>query len=228
MKNKISIFANFLNPRVIRAELKIIRRIALNYGHLNSVVEKSSIDKEGNPLPWYIYPSIEYLIQFDYKKQDIFEWGSGNSTLFWAKRARQVISIEDDSKWYEKVKSEALKNMKLNLVQEKKEYIQSIGDFNKSFDIIVIDAKYRQECAEIAPKYLKKSGFIIFDNSDRYPKTCKKLKKVGNYIQVDFSGFSCINDYTHTTSLFFSRDLELKVKGNQPTHSLASLNELCE
>lgn len=31
-----------------------------------SMNEKVCIDRDGKPLPWYTYPAIEYLSQFDY------------------------------------------------------------------------------------------------------------------------------------------------------------------
>ena len=36
-----------------------------------TIDEKVCVDKEGNPLPWYTYPAIEYLAQFDYSQKMI-------------------------------------------------------------------------------------------------------------------------------------------------------------
>ena len=71
-----------------------------------SIDEKVCLDRDGNPIPWYTYPAIEYLSQFDYTKKKIFEFGCGYSSLFWAKRAQLVISIEDNPKWFEKWRQE--------------------------------------------------------------------------------------------------------------------------
>ena len=52
---------------------------------------------------------------------------------------------------------------------------------------------------------------IILDDSDRintsqeYVDAVNELKK-GDLIQVDFYGFCPMNNYTKTTSIFFSRD----------------------
>ena len=62
-----------------------------------SIDEKVCLDKNDNPIPWYTYPAIEYLSQFDYTDKQIFEFGCGFSSLFWAKRAEKVISIEHSS-----------------------------------------------------------------------------------------------------------------------------------
>ena len=60
-----------------------------------SMNEKVCLDRDGNPIPWYTYPAIEYLSQFDYSQKKIFEFGTGYSSMYWAKRAQKVISIED-------------------------------------------------------------------------------------------------------------------------------------
>jgi hypothetical protein len=56
-----------------------------------TIDEKVCVDRDGNPLPWYTYPAIEYLSQFDYGEKTIFEFGCGYSSLFWAERAAKVI-----------------------------------------------------------------------------------------------------------------------------------------
>lgn len=47
-----------------------------------TIDEKVCVDRDGNPLPWYTYPAIEYLSQFDYGEKTIFEFGCGYSSLF--------------------------------------------------------------------------------------------------------------------------------------------------
>jgi hypothetical protein len=218
-----------LIPKTIRTELKILKKICINYGHLKSVKKSMSIDRHDKPIPWYTYPSIEFLKQFDYSQKVIFEWGSGNSSLFWAKLAKYVYSVEDNQAWFNNINSDNKNNnMKLYFKTNAEEYVNIISEFGFNFDVIVIDASHRQKCADIAGKFLNDGGLIIFDNSDRYPQTCKKLRETNDLIQVDFSGFSPINDYTHTTSLFFDRKFNFKPEGNQPVHSLGSLKEICE
>lgn len=75
---------------------------------------------------------------------------------------------------------------------------------NKEFHVIIIAGKYRHECSKNAVKCLSEGGFIILDNSYWYPKTVGILREHG-LIQTDFSGFSPVNDYTWTTSLFFEQ-----------------------
>ncbi len=48
----------------------------------------------------------------------------------------------------------------------------------------------------------KDGALVILDNADWYKNTAKLLRDIG-FIEVDFHGFSHINGYTFTTSLFF-------------------------
>ena len=57
-------------------------------------------------IPWLTFPSINFLNKNINKQMTVFEYGSGGSTLFWSERIKQIISVEHDKKWYEKVKKE--------------------------------------------------------------------------------------------------------------------------
>lgn len=76
--------------------MKFIEMWQKEYAIERSIDEKVCADKDGNPIPWYTYPAIEYLSQFDYGGKRVFEYGCGYSSLFWAERAAKVISIEDN------------------------------------------------------------------------------------------------------------------------------------
>lgn len=57
-------------------------------------------------IPWLTFPSIDFLQKRISKQMIAFEYGSGRSTLFWSERIKQVISVEHDREWYEKMKIE--------------------------------------------------------------------------------------------------------------------------
>ena len=42
------------------------------------------IDKNSNPLPWVTYGFIDFISERLNKSIDVFEYGSGNSTLWYA------------------------------------------------------------------------------------------------------------------------------------------------
>lgn len=183
-----------------------------------TIDEKVCVDKHGDPIPWYTFPAIEYLSQFDYRDKTVFEFGCGNSSRFWARRAKKVTSIEDNSSWLEKWQREFTEeNIEIRCRDEGEAYYNAILEDDEKYDIIVVDGKNRAECAENAMKKLKAGGIIILDDSDRvntsleYVNAIDNLKK-GNYIQVDFYGFCPMTTYGKNTTIFLSRDFNFKSK----------------
>ncbi len=195
-----------------------------------SIDEKVCEDKDGNPIPWYTYPAIEYLDQFDYSDKSVFEFGCGNSSKFWAARAKKVVSIEDNLKWFEKWQTELVApNLQVLWRDEGEIYENAILETDENFDVIIVDGKRREKCCETACKRLAKGGIIILDDSDRintseeYRKSVAILKSAG-LLQVDFYGFCPMNNYTKNTSLFFSRDFDFKtIAPIQPINGIGNL-----
>lgn len=186
------------------------------FGIERSIDEKICLDRDGNPIPWYTYPAIEFLSQFDYSDKQIFEFGCGYSSLFWAKRAKKVTSIEDNLNWFDKWKKEFDEpNLDIRWRDEGEIYEQAALEDEIKYDVIIVDGKRRFQCAESAVKVLNEGGMIILDDSDRintsqeYVKAVEILKKA-NLLQVDFYGFCPMNNYTKTTSVFFSRDFNFE------------------
>jgi hypothetical protein len=90
--------------KVFHRHIVVVENIIIllfSQGHWNSVKSRSAIDAAGKPIPWYTYPAIEYLGNFDFSQCDVFEFGSGNSSLYWSSRARSVMSVEDNYGWFE-------------------------------------------------------------------------------------------------------------------------------
>lgn len=195
-----------------------------------SIDEKVCIDKDGQPLPWYTYPAIEFLSQFDYSNKRIFEYGCGYSSSFWAHRAQQVISIEDNEFWYHKWLAEFnFDNIILKFRPEGPDYYKAITETSDLFDVIIIDGKCRADCAKGAIHHLNAGGFIILDDSDRvntseeYVSAIQTLKKA-NLLQIDFYGFCPMDNYTKATSVFFSRDFDFKsIYPVQPINGIGNL-----
>ena len=172
------------------------------------------IDGSGNFIPWVTYPLIEFLNNIDFTNLDVFEFGSGSSTIWWSKKVRSVYSVERDGKWYDKIKKIIPNNVKLIFEPNEKKYSSTISSFNKKFSIIFIDGAVRFPSAQKAIKFLKDDGLIILDNSDWYPNTCSFLQKKG-FTQIDFNGFGPINAFASCTSMFFRSTKLLKKRNNK-------------
>ncbi|GAB4401195.1 MAG: hypothetical protein OHK0053_23590 [Microscillaceae bacterium] len=197
------------------------------YGYRNSFVNRRPLDKENNPLPWFTYPAIEYLSQLDLSQKDVLEWGSGNSSLFFAKRVKSIVSIESDKNWFEEISKQKYDNQEI-IFSEIDNYEEQPKFLNKRFDVVIIDGKKRYECAKVAGNYINEGGIIILDNSDWYKNSARTLRKLG-LIQVDFSGFGPINNYTWTTSVFFMRSFNFTAYDEiQPKNSLGGIANVCD
>ena len=187
--------------------------LEIDLGHAKSKEAGQSIDAQGNPIPWFTYPSIEYFKQLNLKSKIMLEWGSGNSSRFFSERVKMVYSVEHNEEWYNHVSTFEITNQKLRLSAS--DYAQCASDFNERFDIILIDGIERHACAKMSQKLLKQGGLIILDNSDRYPDIAKMFRESG-LIEIDFHGFGPINDYTWTTSIFLDRTINLEPIEDQP------------
>jgi hypothetical protein len=217
-------FANLpLRPHLWRSSWKAAQVLWFDYGHLQSVRRYQSIDSSGEAVPWYTYPAIEFLKQFDYSRKSIFEYGSGNSTKFWSVRAASVVSVEDREDWVARLRPALPANVSLRYEPDIRRYPDVIHEYKHGFDIIIVDglgrARTRMKCATAALQHLNPGGMVILDNSDWLPETAALFREA-DLLQVDMSGFAPIAAQTQTTSLFFHRQCRLvPMTGRQPVPS---------
>ena len=138
--------------RSTRGSIKNYRILSSGFGQMNSMRKMQSVDRDSNPVPWFTYPAIEYLKQLDFTGKRVFEFGSGNSTMFWASRAKQVVAVEEDKIWYNRMKSQLPSNVEYILTEDRQAYIDSITKQEGVFDIIVNDGIYRYDCRGRPPQ----------------------------------------------------------------------------
>jgi Methyltransferase domain len=192
------------------------------YGYLRTVARQECLDADGQPIPWYTYPALEFIRQLDFRDCSVFEYGSGNSTLFWSRLARRVISVEHDREWFQRMRSTAPPNCEMLLEEDAERYVNAARTTGEAFDVIIIDGQSRLRCVPAAVESLRAGGVIILDNSDWFPRTSELLRTY-DVIEVDMSGFGPINDYTSTTSFYFDRRFALKPRSErQPIPGIGS------
>ena len=215
---------NKLGVGALARQISNFSILASAYGQFKSIRKNEAILKDGSSIPWYTYPAIEYLNAIDFSGKSVFEFGSGNSSLFWASRAKSIVSVEDNEQWFNKVKESLGKNQKLVLRPSKAEYANVIHEFDEIYDVVVIDGNHRPECARACLEHVHEHGIVVLDNSDWYYKTAKYIRDTTGFIQIDFYGFGPINHYTWTTSIFISRSVNLLPMTNrQPVFSVGGL-----
>ena len=144
-----------------------IPQALIDNGWFRSFKEKEAIDAQGKPVAWYTYGMLHFLEPRLKKEFTVFEYGTGNSTRWYASRVKEVVCVEDDAEWVAKIKPTLPANASLELIQDKAAYVGALAATERQFDIVVIDAKHRNECAEVAAAGLKPGGVIIYDNTNR-------------------------------------------------------------
>ncbi len=200
--------------------------IGVGYGHFRSVEEARPIRAEGAPVPWYTYPALEYLTQFDFTAWDAFEYGGGNSSRFWSSRCRSLTTVESDPTWHATIVRDAGPTQVVMLEDDPVRYADAIARGDRRYKLIVVDGQHRRACAERVADRLDPRGMIVFDNSDWWPQACAYLREQG-LLQVDFTGPGPINRYTWTTSVFFGSRVDLRsATGRQPEPGIGSLRQV--
>lgn len=175
-------------------------------GWLESRFRGVSIDGNKQPIPWFTYPSVSFLSSRMKKDFRLFEFGSGNSTLWFAQRVKSIVSVENDAGYYDYMKDRinACGNVDYRYAEIGVNYNQQILEFENEFDIIVIDGRERVKCCINSFKALKKDGVIIWDNSDRqeYAEGYELLKQ-NNFKQIEFKGHGPITHEEWCTTIYY-------------------------
>jgi hypothetical protein len=182
-------------------------------GWQRSVRSQKPVDQNEDAIPWYTYSALDWLKARVKKSDVVFEYGAGYSTIWYGFRVKEVVAVEDDSRWLNHIRSLVGTNVTLLLRASSEAqpgcgmvstYCGALEDYPPaSFDIIAIDGKERVKCAHVAPTRLRKDGLIIFDNSDRpdFAPGIEYLHKEG-FGRVDFYGFLSQMGASICTSVF--------------------------
>lgn len=173
-------------------------------GWVNSMNLGAPLSVSGQPLPWLNYSCIDFLGKFlTERSANIFEWGSGYSTLFFKEHASRVRSCEDNKEWFDTVHNLAgdAENLELVYRPSKDEYLNEIIG---SFDLIVVDGSHRSDCLNLAAKFIKSDGIILLDNSDDHnlSDSILDLDSKGFY-SISFSGLIPSYAYKNVSTVFF-------------------------
>ncbi|MDC0989719.1 hypothetical protein OAR29_04160 [Rhodospirillales bacterium] len=118
--------------------------------------------------PCIVYGAKKVLDSIIDNNMLIVEFGSGQSTHWYAKRCQKIISHETSEKWFVKVKQNLLRAgcFNANVIKWDGESIsQEIKTLSP--DLIIIDGIRRDICVDYATEVAKDSTWIYLDNSDK-------------------------------------------------------------
>jgi precorrin-6B methylase 2 len=173
-------------------------------GWLKSVEKRMPVNKNGLALPWFTI-SFNYFLQERLKNEmSIFEYGSGNSTIYLSTKVAKICSLEHDKSWYEKMKYLLSKNVNYYHKQVDDGYADFINSSKEKYDVIVIDGRERVACAKNTIANLNDDGVIIWDNSlrEKYKEGLEFLSNNG-FKRIDFRGLNPGGTVLTATSIFY-------------------------
>jgi len=200
-------------PRVL-FHLAIRPRDWLRYVRAGAFTKKSPVELG---MPWWSFGAVDAMAARLRKDQDVFEYGSGGSTLFLGARARSVVCVEDEQEWADLVAGAAAKAALggVTVLHRPFDFWQTdafgASDYllalsGRAYDVIVVDGKewsvaVRDHCFWHAERHVKQGGVIVLDDSWRYPQVkarnqarrWKEYKGVG-YCRVGVTS-TCIFEY---------------------------------
>lgn len=197
MKSLIAYCKNAVKLRYARLDNFNILDLVRFYG-----TWKRSLANGANPLrdelPWLTFAVIRFLEQTLTKNMRVFEYGSGGSTLFLAKRVKELVSVEQDPKWAERVEKmiekKGYKNCSLYLVEPviDSDYLNrdpsDPDGYVSAFQHY--EGKSFKEYVSIIDKYPDNYfDFVIIDGRARpscFMHAVRKVKKMG-FIVLDNS-----------------------------------------
>ncbi len=196
--------ANLVLRQALFGDTSALRR----NGWFRSCDEGMSVDAEGKALPWFTYPSIEFLGPRIPASAHVFEFGMGNSTLWWARHAEHVATCEGDRGWLDKIS----KVMPANVVTifadpSTDDYPGAARNRGEPIDILVIDGRRRVECCEMSLPLLTEQAVVVWDNAERerYSRGYQLLADNG-FKRLDFWGLGPLHVQRWVTSVFYRPD----------------------
>lgn len=199
-------------------------RFSVTTGHASSALRGKAVDRNGDPIPWLTYPAIDLLSCKSLADRRVLEFGAGQSTLWFAKRAASVVSFESDPEWHSNLARALPSNAVVHLSAPSLDGIQRVLNASERFDIVLVDGLERVTAAKHALDRVTRDGVVIVDNSEgnwgpppSYP--IMDLFRAAGFMRVDFYGMAPGVIRAHCTSMFF-RDGCFLFHGTENPHRL--------
>ncbi|MBB3861262.1 hypothetical protein GGQ88_002534 [Novosphingobium hassiacum] len=154
--------------------------------------------------PWWNVEATLEIDAFLKTRPDarVFEYGSGASTAWLARRAREVISVEHHAGWHQRLGQVISDRPNVRLWHRDLAgpgYVDAIAEAGGAFDLIVVDGRQRNICLERAIPFMKPGGVILFDDTGRRRyrssiKTCglRERRHFGRSYCVPYPDFTSI------------------------------------
>ncbi|ORE91070.1 hypothetical protein ATO13_21226 [Stappia sp. 22II-S9-Z10] len=158
----------------IKGERAPMHRVAVNFPR--AIAERVLLATLGRMprRPWISYDATAVLAQMMRERPlAVLEFGSGASTLWFARRAAELHSVEHNPAWHTRVSellnalpAERSARVEYELQPEEADYTTFRKGRVEGFDIVLVDGIWRRECVSNHLDTLRKGGVVYLDNSD--------------------------------------------------------------
>lgn len=120
--------------------------------------------------PWWTFSVKRRVAEILTPDMKAVEFGSGQSTLWLAPRVRELLAIEGDAAWYERVKTNLARAGVANVTLQHRtgdDYWNVDDVADGSVDFCVVDGRARGRCMRAILPKMKPGGWVYLDNSDK-------------------------------------------------------------
>lgn len=176
-------------------------------------------------LPWFSFPAIRALERYLRPEHEVFEFGSGGSTLFFARRCRRVLAVESHLSWRDRVgcvlqqTGHAHASVDCYPLSDEDSACEGHPFFHavqrQHWDIVVVDSfidhatigyrgkgRFRPYAFELALSQVKPGGLLVLDDSWMYPEL---LRPRAGWTMRDYRGLGPCR-WGVTSTAIFTRD----------------------
>ena len=194
-------------PRWIRLLIARLEAGSSGYlaatGWLGTRAEGFARDANGEPIPWFTYPAIQFLEERAKRSWRVLEFGSGMGTLWWSQRVSEVNAIEHDTHWADAIERQCAANVHRVPSFPADAYLRPSVN-SGPYEIVIVDGLFRPECLAIAPSLLTPEGVIVLDDAHReeYVHAISTLRLAG-FKSIEFHGPQPVSKHPGCTAIFY-------------------------
>lgn len=180
-------------------------------GLLDSAIARRPLTATKVAIPWIPHSCIHFLNSLDLKGLSLVEFGSGNSSIWFASRVQKIKSFEVDKNWI--IELRKTYNYLGEIVHVAHDFIFSVEDLRA--DVLLIDGFDRISILEKTVQGILHGeitpSLIIVDNSNWFPKAVSSAIDKIDYIRVDFTGLTPAIWSESMTTVLISRKISRTV-----------------
>ena len=152
------------------------------------------------------YSVISFLEERLKPDHSVFEYGSGYSTVFFARLAGSVTAVEHDGRWLDYVRDMCPGNtfLKFKDLDEDGQYCRASSDDGLRYQVVVVDGRDRNNCLAQCINALAEDGVVLLDDLDwnRYESEIKEYIDNGFRI-LEFEGMKPTETKLYRSALLY-------------------------